>query len=142
MPPPPAFVGRSYNTNGDVIYNRSFADASRVPPPVSWQVGGIQQQYGRWDESAQVERHNSFGKRIQVPLVRDNGISNSSGGSLRTPDGFRRIRGSHGAINHSQEWSMQRPASCNLPGPPNFNGNSKFSNFYTLKHFLVVFHFF
>lgn len=122
IPPPPIFVGRSFSSNGDVIYNRSYGEIPRVQSPVVWQVAGSQ-QYARWDEHQQfkIERGKPFGKRVQVPQVRDNGATN---GGSHTPDGMRRIRGAHGPINHPQEWNLVRPpAYCALPLPPGFSGN-------------------
>ncbi|XP_043282127.1 meiosis regulator and mRNA stability factor 1 isoform X2 [Venturia canescens] len=125
MPPPPMFVGRSFSSNGEVIYNnRTYGEMPRVNSPVVWPAGGSQ-QYGRWEEQQQykVDRGKPFGKRVPISQVRDNGAIN--GGGCRTPDGMRRMRGAHALMNHHhQEWNMQRPPYCPLPLPAGgYNGN-------------------
>lgn len=63
-----------------------------------------------------------MGKRAHVSQVRDNSGTIST--TSRTPEGLRRIRGTHGTFTHSSEWIGGRQPYTSLAVPLNYNGNN------------------
>lgn len=64
-----------------------------------------------------------LGKRVPISQARDIGTLANNESVSRTPDGYRRIRGTH-SYGHPQEWKSGRQTFH----PPNssYNGNGNF----------------
>lgn len=60
-------------------------------------------------------------KRAYIPQVRDNNVAITT--TSRTPEGLRRIRGTHGTFLHASEWLGGRQSYNSLAVPLNYNGN-------------------
>ena len=75
----------------------------------------------------------ALGRRVHIPQVCDNIIS--EGIHNRTPEGLRRIRGTHSSFSQHSEFNAQRPA---WPAPPNHNGNHNGTSIFQSKPSLVV----
>lgn len=63
-----------------------------------------------------------MGKRAHVSQVRDNNVA--IGVTSRTPEGLRRIRGTHSSFAYASEWVGARQSYNSLAVPLNYNGNS------------------
>ncbi|XP_034936191.1 meiosis regulator and mRNA stability factor 1 isoform X2 [Chelonus insularis] len=120
MPPAPMFMGRPYNSNGEIMYNRPYPEMSRVPSPVIW-PSSTPHQFGRcWEELYKSDRPKNYGKWMQINSNRD-GSSNGN----HTPEGMRRIRGTHGSMNSSQDWNnIPRPNYCPMPMSINYSSGN------------------
>ncbi|XP_067208207.1 meiosis regulator and mRNA stability factor 1 isoform X2 [Linepithema humile] len=122
--PPIFFPGRSYPNSGDVAFNRTYNELARVQSPLVWPIGP--QQYSHiWEEQYKMEKSKILGKRAHVPQVRDNSVAVSA--TSRTPEGLRRIRGTHGTFTHSSEWGGGRQSYTSLAVPLSYNASQ--SNF-------------
>lgn len=69
-----------------------------------------------------MEKTKVLNRRIHIPQARDNGVVNSV--AFRTPEGLRRIRGSHTSYVQPPEWtgSRQQHPSLNTSGGFNTSG--------------------
>lgn len=85
--------------------------------------------YNILNDNLQVEKSKILGKRAHVSQVRDNNVA--IGVTSRTPEGLRRIRGTHGSFAYASEWVGGRQSYNSLAVPLNYNGNS-------LKLFLLL----
>ncbi|EZA49569.1 Limkain-b1 [Ooceraea biroi] len=119
---PPFFFGRSYPSSGDVAFNRTYNELPRIQSPIIWPVSNLQQYGHLWEEQYKVEKPKVLGKRTHVSQVRDNNIVSST--TSRTPDGLRRIRGTHSSLTHAPDWFAGRQSYSSLTVPPNYNGQT------------------
>ncbi|KAG7210665.1 hypothetical protein KM043_012173 [Ampulex compressa] len=119
--PPPIFVGRPYSNNGNVTFNRTYNELTRVQSPLFWPVAGSQQYGSSWEEQYKMEKTKMLGKRAHGPQVRDSTLPGNSGS--RTPEGLRRMRGTHDVLVHPPECSGTRQPYQPLPIPQNYSGN-------------------
>ncbi|GAB1869017.1 Meiosis regulator and mRNA stability factor 1 [Camponotus japonicus] len=118
---PPIFFGRSF-TNNDVTFNRTYNELARVQSPLIWPIVGPHQYNHMWEEQYKVEKSKITGKRAHVSQVRDNNVA--IGVTSRTPEGLRRIRGTHGSFTYTSEWLGSRQSHNSLAVPLNYNGQS------------------
>ncbi|XP_072760485.1 meiosis regulator and mRNA stability factor 1 isoform X2 [Anoplolepis gracilipes] len=118
---PPILFGRSF-TNNDVTFNRTYNELARVQSPLIWPIAGPHQYSHIWDEQYKVEKSKISGKRAHVSQVRDNSIP--IGVTSRTPEGLRRIRGTHGSFAYASEWVGARQSYNSLAVPLNWQSNS------------------
>ncbi|XP_011707521.1 PREDICTED: meiosis arrest female protein 1 homolog isoform X4 [Wasmannia auropunctata] len=123
---PPIFFERSYLNSGDVPFNRAYNDLTRVQSPnIIWPMAGPQYSH-IWEAQYKAEKSKILNKRVHVPQVRDNNIALNAAAS-RTPEGLRRIRGTHGAFLHVSEWlgaHHARQPYNSLAVPPVYNVQS------------------
>ncbi|XP_011141552.1 meiosis regulator and mRNA stability factor 1 isoform X1 [Harpegnathos saltator] len=119
---PPIFYGRSYPNSSDVAFNRTYSDLGRVQSPLIWQVPGPQSYGQLWEEQYKMEKQK-LGKRVHVSQVRDNNISSNA--ISRTPEGLRRVRGTHNSFVHTSDWIGGRQ----LAVPPNYNTSGQTNPF-------------
>jgi len=68
------------------------------------------------------EKSKILNKRTHVPQVRDNNVAITT--TSRTPEGLRRIRGTHGTFLHASEWIGGRQSYNSLAIPLGYNGNN------------------
>jgi len=68
-----------------------------------------------------MEKPKILGKRTHISQVRDNNIVSNT--TSRTPDGIRRIRGTHSSFTHAPEWFAGRQSYNSLTVPLNYNGD-------------------
>ncbi|XP_025991356.1 meiosis regulator and mRNA stability factor 1 isoform X4 [Solenopsis invicta] len=120
---PPIYFGR-YVSSGDVAFNRPYNDLTRVQSPnLIWPIGPSPQSYGHiWEEQYKAEKSKTLSKRAHIPQARDNVAVATT---AHTPEGLRRIRGTHGAFLHAAEWLGGRQSYNNsLAVPLNYNVQS------------------
>lgn len=67
------------------------------------------------------EKSKILGKRAHVSQVRDNNVAITTS---RTPEGLRRIRGTHGTFLHTSEWLGGRQPYNSLAVPLSYNGDN------------------
>ncbi|XP_011876526.1 PREDICTED: meiosis arrest female protein 1 homolog isoform X4 [Vollenhovia emeryi] len=116
----PFLLGRSYSNSGDVAFNRTYNDLTRVQSPnLIWSIPGPQQYGHMWEEQYKTEKSKILGKRAHIPQVRDNNVAVTT--TARTPEGLRRIRGTHGTFLHASEWFGGRQSYNSLAVPLNYN---------------------
>ncbi|XP_071579394.1 meiosis regulator and mRNA stability factor 1 isoform X3 [Temnothorax nylanderi] len=120
---PPLYFGRAYPNSGDVAFNRTYNDLTRVQSPnLIWPIPGPQQYGHIWEEQYKAEKSKVLSKRVHIPQVRDN---NGAVTTLsRTPEGLRRIRGTHGTFLHASEWLGGRQSYNSLAVPLSYNAQS------------------
>ncbi|XP_012523334.1 meiosis regulator and mRNA stability factor 1 isoform X2 [Monomorium pharaonis] len=116
---PPIFLGRYLNSN-DVAFSRPFNDLRVQSPNLIWPIAGPQPYGHIWEEQFKAEKSKALSKRAHVPQVRDNNVTVATS---RTPEGLRRIRGTHGAFLHA-EWLGGRQSYNSLAVPLNYNVQS------------------
>lgn len=89
--------------------------------------------YNVLNDNLKMEKSKITGKRAHVSQVRDN-----NGVTSRTPEGLRRIRGTHGSFAYASEWLGSRQSHNSLAVPLNYNGNSlkPILYFYTFDYIL------
>ncbi|XP_070163124.1 meiosis regulator and mRNA stability factor 1 isoform X2 [Polyergus mexicanus] len=119
---PPIFFGRSF-TNNDVNFNRTYNEFARVQSPLIWPIAEPHQYSHIWEEQYKLEKSKISGKRAHISQVRDNNVANV-GITSRTPEGLRRIRGTHGSLAYASEWVGGRQSYNSLAVPLNYNGQS------------------
>ncbi|KAL0122954.1 hypothetical protein PUN28_007547 [Cardiocondyla obscurior] len=120
---PPLFFGRSYSNNGDVAFNRTYNDLTRVQSPnLIWPISGSQQCGHIWEDQYKAEMSKVLGKRAHIPQVRENNLAVST--ISRTPEGLRRIRGTHGTFLHASERLGGRQSYNSLAVPFGYNVQS------------------
>ncbi|XP_076293611.1 meiosis regulator and mRNA stability factor 1-like protein [Lasioglossum baleicum] len=117
---PSIFVGRPYSSNNNVSFNRAYNELARVQSPLFWQISGSSQFGHMWEEQYKVEK-KLLSRRIHIPQARDN--TATSNVSSRTPEGLRRIRGTHNSFVQPPEWTGSRQQHPQLNVSANFNGN-------------------
>lgn len=83
-----------------------------------------------------VEKSKISGKRAHVSQVRDNNVA--IGVTSRTPEGLRRIRGTHGSFAYASEWLGSRQSHNSLAVPLNYNGNSLKSILYFQLYLIII----
>lgn len=83
-----------------------------------------------------VEKSKISGKRAHVSQVRDNNVA--IGVTSRTPEGLRRIRGTHGSFAYASEWLGSRQSHNSLAVPLNYNGNNLKSVLYFQLYLIIM----
>lgn len=68
------------------------------------------------------EKSKALNKRVHIPQVRDNNVAINTS---RTPEGLRRIRGTHGTFLHASEWLGGRQSYNSLAVPLGYNGSNE-----------------
>ncbi|XP_071637027.1 meiosis regulator and mRNA stability factor 1 isoform X4 [Temnothorax longispinosus] len=120
---PPLYFGRAYPNSGDVAFNRTYNDLTRVQSPnLIWPIPGPQQYGHIWEEQYKAEKSKVLSKRVHIPQVRDNNVAVTT--LSRTPEGLRRIRGTHGTFLHASEWLGGRQSYNSLAVPLSYNAQS------------------
>ncbi|XP_018346736.1 PREDICTED: meiosis arrest female protein 1 homolog isoform X3 [Trachymyrmex septentrionalis] len=120
---PPIFFERSYLNSGEVSFNRTYNDLTRVQSPnIIWPLTGPQQYGHIWEPQYKAEKSKILNKRTHVPQVRDNNVPITT--TSRTPEGLRRIRGTHGTFLHASEWIGGRQPYNSLAVPHGYNVQS------------------
>ncbi|XP_018313863.1 meiosis arrest female protein 1 homolog isoform X4 [Mycetomoellerius zeteki] len=120
---PPIFFERSYLNSGEVSFNRTYNDLTRVQSPnIIWPLAGPQQYGHIWEPQYKAEKSKILNKRTHVPQVRDNNVAVTT--TSRTPEGLRRIRGTHGTFLHASEWIGGRQPYNSLAVPLGYNVQS------------------
>ncbi|XP_018371436.1 PREDICTED: meiosis arrest female protein 1 homolog isoform X3 [Trachymyrmex cornetzi] len=120
---PPIFFERSYLNSGEVSFNRTYNDLTRVQSPnIIWPLAGPQQYGHIWEPQYKAEKSKILNKRTHVPQVWDNNVAVTT--TSRTPEGLRRIRGTHGTFLHASEWIGGRQPYNSLAVPLGYNVQS------------------
>lgn len=92
--------------------------------------------YNVLNDNLKVEKSKITGKRAHVSQVRDNNVA--IGVTSRTPEGLRRIRGTHGSFTYTSEWLGSRQSHNSLAVPLNYNGNSLKSISYFQLYLMII----
>ncbi|KYN00174.1 Limkain-b1 [Cyphomyrmex costatus] len=120
---PPIFFERSYLNSNEVSFNRAYNDLTRVQSPnIIWPLAGPQQYGPIWEPQYKVKKSKILNKRTHVPQVRDNNVAVTT--ASRTPEGLRRIRGTHSTFLHASEWIGGRQPYNSLAVPLGYNVQS------------------
>lgn len=88
------------------------------------------------NDNLKVEKSKISGKRAHISQVRDNNVA--IGVTSRTPEGLRRIRGTHGSFAYASEWIGGRQSYNSLAVPLNYNGKNLKSILLFQLHFTII----
>ncbi|XP_012256062.2 meiosis regulator and mRNA stability factor 1 isoform X2 [Athalia rosae] len=112
---------RNFQSNGDGGFNRSLSELPRSQSPFVWQQIPNSQRLGHHlDEQYKAEELKILGKRTSISQARDSSTSANGESVARTPDGYRRIRGTH-SYSYPPEWKSGRQTFH--PPTSSYNGN-------------------
>ncbi|XP_046616833.1 meiosis regulator and mRNA stability factor 1 isoform X2 [Neodiprion virginianus] len=111
---------KNVQSSSEASFNRSLNELPRSHSPFVWQQVGNTQRHGfYWEGQYKNEDVKVLGKRASISQARDTStLSNND--SVRTPEGYRRIRGTHSYV-HPPDWKPARQ-QFHLPNP-SYNGN-------------------
>lgn len=112
---------RGFQSNGDASFNRSMNELPRSQSPFLWQQVSSSQRLGHyWDDQHKTDEVKIHGKRIPLSQARDTSTLANNESVARTPEGYRRIRGTH-SYAHPADWKSSRQTFH--PPKSSYNGN-------------------